>query len=92
MKRFTKRNPVHQITLQGNTFLLNQYDYARNERGYPAVDSDEILNKLGELEDLLEHIVEIDNNQDNGDDYYFIAFEKTKEVRELLEMLKEVIC
>lgn len=53
---------------------------------------DSIEKELEANEILKSHIVEIDNNQDNGDDYYFIAFEKTKEVRELLEKLKEVLC
>lgn len=47
-----------------------------------------IKRKLKAYEILKFHIVEIDNEPDNGDDYYFIAFEKTKEVRELLEGIK----
>lgn len=41
------------------------------------------------FEKLKSHIVEIDNDKNNGDDYYFIVLEKTKEVRELLEELKK---
>ena len=40
---------------------------------------------------LVERIVEIDNDPDNGDDYYFIVLDKTKASRELLDILKDEV-
>ena len=48
-----------------------------------------ITDKVEYFDKLKSHIIEVDNKIDNGDDYYFIVLEKTKETRELLEELKE---
>ena len=47
-----------------------------------------LMNEFNYIHKLKSHIVDIDNEKDNGDDYYFIVFEKTEETRKLLEELK----
>ena len=47
-----------------------------------------LMNEFNYIHKLKSHIVDIDNEKDNGDDYYFIIFEKTEETRKLLEELK----
>ena len=78
------------LNCQSIKFNIDEEENADCKDVYEMVKCLEIIKReLKSNEILKSHIVEIDNNQDNGDDYYFIAFEKTKEVRDLLEKLKE---
>jgi len=96
-----KNKPLEAYEKIDNTLCLNcqsiKFNIDKEENDdckdvYEMVKCLEIIKRELKTNEILKsHIVEIDNNQDNGDDYYFIVFEKTKEVRELLEKLKEVL-
>ena len=63
--------------------IKNGFVYKMQPKEAPRIDK-----QLKQYNKLKSHIVDIDNNPDNGDDYYFIVLEKTKVVRELLEDIK----
>lgn len=84
--------PMNDLVYRKN--LNNEIQIAKPMYlGVSPEDCYNIIEKdLTILEKLKSHIVEIDNDKDNGDDYYFIVLLKTKEVRELLEeLIKELI-
>ena len=63
--------------------IKNGFVYKMQSKEAPRIDK-----QLKQYNKLKSHIVEIDNNPDDIDDYYFIVLEKTKAVRELLEDIK----